>query len=93
MTQSASLLAEGVHSLADTGNQGLLLFGGHRAGERATPEHPFGYGRERYFWSFIVALVLFRSAASSPSTRASRSSATRTSPSPSGGRRHPASAP
>jgi cation diffusion facilitator family transporter len=59
VTQSASLLAEGVHSLADTGNQALLLFGGHRAGRRATPDHPFGYGRERYFWSFIVAQVLF----------------------------------
>jgi cation diffusion facilitator family transporter len=59
VTQSASLLAEGVHSLADTGNQALLLFGGRRAARRATPEHQFGYGRERYFWSFIVAQVLF----------------------------------
>ncbi|HET9601780.1 MAG TPA: cation diffusion facilitator family transporter [Acidimicrobiales bacterium] len=59
VTQSASLLAEGVHSLADTGNQALLLFGGRRAARRATPMHPFGYGRERYFWSFIVAQVLF----------------------------------
>jgi cation diffusion facilitator family transporter len=59
VTQSASLLAEGVHSLADTGNQALLLFGGHRATRSATPDHPFGYGRERYFWSFIVAQVLF----------------------------------
>jgi cation diffusion facilitator family transporter len=58
-TGSASLLAEAVHSLADTGNQALLLFGGKRAAREATPEHPFGYGRERYFWSFIVALVLF----------------------------------
>ena len=60
MTQSASLLAEGVHSLADTGNQAPAAVrrapGG--AGE-ATPTHPFGYGRERYFWSFIVAQVLF----------------------------------
>ena len=59
VTQSASLLAEGVHSLADTGNQALLLFGGRQAARKATPDHPFGYGRERYFWSFIVALVLF----------------------------------
>jgi cation diffusion facilitator family transporter len=59
VTQSASLLAEGVHSLADTGNQALLLFGGHRAARTATPDHQFGYGRERYFWSFIVAQVLF----------------------------------
>ena len=59
VTQSASLLAECVHSMADTGNQALLLFGGHRATRKATPTHPFGYGRERYFWSFIVAQVLF----------------------------------
>ena len=59
VTQSASLLAEGVHSLADTGNQALLLFGGHAGGPAADADHPFGYGRERYFWSFIVAQVLF----------------------------------
>jgi len=59
ITGSAGMLAEGVHSLADTGNQGLLFLGGVRAQKDATPEHPFGYGRERYFWSFAVALVLF----------------------------------
>ena len=59
VTGSASLLAEGVHSLADTGNQGLLFLGGSRARREATPEHPFGFGRERFFWSFVVALVLF----------------------------------
>ena len=59
ITQSAGMLAESVHSFADTGNQGLLLLGGNRAKRDATPEHPFGYGRERYFWSFAVALVLF----------------------------------
>jgi cation diffusion facilitator family transporter len=59
LTSSASLLAEAGHSVADTGNQGLLLLGGHRARRRADQEHPFGYGRERYFWSFVVALVLF----------------------------------
>src|SRR5829696_4765242 len=59
VTGSASMLAESIHSFADTGNQGLLLLGGKRAQRQATPEHPFGYGRERYFWSFIVALVLF----------------------------------
>ena len=59
ITRSAGMLAESVHSLADTGNQGLLLLGGSRAKREATPEHPFGYGRERYFWSFAVALVLF----------------------------------
>jgi cation diffusion facilitator family transporter len=58
-TGAASMLAEAVHSVADTGNQGLLLLGSHRASRAATPEHPFGYGRERYFWAFIVALVLF----------------------------------
>jgi cation diffusion facilitator family transporter len=59
ITGSASLLAETVHSLADTGNQLLLFLGGSRARKPATPVHPFGYGRERYFWAFAVALVLF----------------------------------
>jgi cation diffusion facilitator family transporter len=58
-TASASMLAEGIHSVADTGNQALLLVGMRRARRAATAEHPFGYGRERYFWSFIVALILF----------------------------------
>ena len=58
-TGAASMLAETVHSLADTGNQALLLLGQARAGRAANPAHPFGYGRERYFWSFVVALVLF----------------------------------
>jgi cation diffusion facilitator family transporter len=53
------MLAETVHSLADTANQLLLLLGASRARRKPTPEHPFGYGRERYFWSFVVALVLF----------------------------------
>ncbi len=59
ITGSSSMLAESVHSVADTSNQGLLLYGGNRAKRDATPQHPFGFGRERYFWSFIVALVLF----------------------------------
>lgn len=59
ITGSASLLAETVHSLADTGNQLLLFLGGKRAQKSETPAHPFGYGRERYFWAFAVALVLF----------------------------------
>lgn len=59
LTQSAGLLAESVHSLADTGNQGLLLLGGSRAKREASKMHPFGHGRERYFWAFAVALVLF----------------------------------
>lgn len=53
------MLAEGVHSVADTGNQILLLWGGAAAKREANALHPFGYGRERYFWSFVVALVLF----------------------------------
>jgi cation diffusion facilitator family transporter len=59
LTRSAGLLAEAGHSLADTGNQALLLLGSSRAKREATAEHPFGFGRERYFWSFVVALVLF----------------------------------
>src|SRR4051812_25601630 len=59
VTGSSSMLAEGVHSIADTGNQGLLLFGRKRAAREATPEHPFGFGRERFFYAFVVALLLF----------------------------------
>jgi cation diffusion facilitator family transporter len=59
ITGSSSMLAESVHSLADTSNQGLLLLGGNRAKRAATTEHPFGYGRDRYFYSFVVALLLF----------------------------------
>jgi cation diffusion facilitator family transporter len=59
LTGAASMLAEAVHSVADTSNQGLLLLGGRRARRRPTAEHPFGYGRERYFWAFVVALVIF----------------------------------
>jgi cation diffusion facilitator family transporter len=58
-TGAASLLAEAVHSVADTGNQGLLLWGRRRAKRAPNVRHPFGFGRERYFWSFVVALVLF----------------------------------
>lgn len=59
ITGSSSMLAEAVHSVADTANQGLLLVGRHRARRHATPQHPFGYGRDRYFYSFVVALLLF----------------------------------
>jgi len=58
-TGSSSMLAEGIHSVADTINQGLLLLGGHRSRKGATAQHPFGYGRERYFWAFVVSLILF----------------------------------
>ena len=59
LTQSSSMLAEAIHSVADSGNQLLLLVGGKRARRVATPEHPFGFGRERYIYSFIVSIVLF----------------------------------
>lgn len=59
VTGSASMLAESIHSVADTSNQGLLLLGGKRAQRIADDQHQFGYGRERYFWSFVVAMVLF----------------------------------
>ena len=59
LTGAASMLAEAVHSVADCGNQLLLLLGSARARREATTQHPFGYGRERYFWSFVVALVIF----------------------------------
>ena len=59
ITGAASMLAEAVHSLADTGNQLLLFLGARRAELPPTPQHPFGYGRERYFWAFVVAVVLF----------------------------------
>jgi cation diffusion facilitator family transporter len=59
ITASSSMLAESIHSLADSGNQVLLLVGGKRAERARTPQHPFGYGRERYFYAFVVAVVLF----------------------------------
>ncbi len=59
VTGSASMLAEAIHSVADTGNQGLLFLGGRRSRRAPTSEHPFGFGTERYFYAFVVALVLF----------------------------------
>ncbi len=56
---SSSMLAEGVHSLADAGNQLLLIWGGRQARRKADQEHPFGYGRERYVYAFVVAIILF----------------------------------
>ncbi|MGW0478216.1 cation diffusion facilitator family transporter [Nonomuraea sp. NPDC003214] len=58
-TGSSSMLAEGIHSVADSGNQALLLLGGKRAQRERDQKHPFGYGRERYFYAFVVAVVLF----------------------------------
>jgi cation diffusion facilitator family transporter len=59
LTGSSSMLAESIHSVADSGNQALLLVGGRRARREATAEHPFGFGRERYIYAFIVSIVLF----------------------------------
>jgi cation diffusion facilitator family transporter len=59
VTNSSSMLSESIHSLADTGNQGLLLLGRARSRRPADEEHPFGYGTVRYFYAFIVAFVLF----------------------------------
>ncbi|RIK10575.1 MAG: cation transporter [Acidobacteria bacterium] len=59
ITGSAAMLAEGAHSIADTGNQGLLLLGMKRGGRDPDARRPFGYGPERYFWAFVVAMILF----------------------------------
>jgi cation diffusion facilitator family transporter len=59
LTRSSSMLAESIHSLADSGNQVLLLIGGKQAKRPATEEHPFGFGRSRYLYAFIVSVVLF----------------------------------
>jgi len=59
LTRSSSMLAESIHSLADSGNQALLLVGGRKARQVADERHPFGYGRERYIYAFIVSIVLF----------------------------------
>jgi len=59
LTASSSMLAEAIHSVADSANQVLLLVGGKRAERGATSKHPFGYGRERYIYAFVVSVVLF----------------------------------
>ena len=58
-TGSSAIFSEAVHSVVDTGNEGLLLYGYHQSGRKPNLVHPLGYGRELYFWSFIVALLLF----------------------------------
>ena len=59
ITMSSSMLAESIHSLADTSNQALLLLGGRKSRKLADAEHPFGYGRERYVYAFVVSIILF----------------------------------
>ncbi len=59
VTGASSMLAEGIHSLADTSNQALLILGGFTSKREPTEQHPFGFGRDRYFWAFIVSMVLF----------------------------------
>jgi len=58
-TGSPAMFSEAIHSLVDTGNQGLLMHGMRQAAKPASPEHPFGHGLQLYFWTFIVAILIF----------------------------------
>src|SRR6202051_988237 len=58
-TGSASMVSEAIHSFVDTTNEILLLYGIRRSQQKADADHPFGYGREIYFWSFVVSLIIF----------------------------------